>query len=589
VIPRLTLFAVAVACVCAAWADAAEPAPAPTAKAEPFDVLYLSEARPVAVRLQITTDGKPLGEAWGRFADALFARLDADKGGSLDEKELTKLRPMLALLAGRNVPAAAATTRLPMTRDDLAAYLRQNDLGPLRLPRVANNSPQFSRTTFRRGGAPTPETLDKAFMELLDANTDGKLSPAELTAGIEILGKLDIDENEMVGVDELLRRPLSPFFVEDFDGRMVGPAAPGVELLSFGRKADANLARRLLARYGPKPANAPAPNVKGPRPVPIPAAVESTARRLTPKDLKIGAEMFEALDQDGDGELDAEELARFGQSTTPEVEIAFRLGTRPAGRTPAEVVTVGKSSLKTSVGERGTDVALEVPGVRLELIPAATSAEVARTAFRSRYLNRFRAIDRDANGYLDTTETNNDPVFRDLFALFDANRDGKVFEKELTAALDDLDTLAADAASGIVTVEVAEAGRGLFGLIDADGDGRMSVRELRAIPKLLERFDSDKDGALAPGEVPRRFQATLSRGLTTAGPAPPRVVSFRPDGMMGMPRPPVGPLWFQKMDRNRDNDVSRREFLGADEDFRKLDADGDGLLSPQEAEAAGKK
>src|SRR5262249_45500723 len=148
VIARLTLFAAAVALLCVAG-FASEPAPAPsTAKTEPFDVLYLSDARPVVVRFQINTDGKPLTEAWGRFADALFAKLDADKSGSLDEKELTKLRPMLALLTGRNMPTDTAA-RAPMTREGLAAYLRQIDLGPLRLPAVVNN-PQISRPRIRR-------------------------------------------------------------------------------------------------------------------------------------------------------------------------------------------------------------------------------------------------------------------------------------------------------------------------------------------------------------------------------------------------------------------------------------------------------
>lgn len=37
------------------------------------------------------------------------------------------------------------------------------------------------------------------------------------------------------------------------------------------------------------------------------------------------------------------------------------------------------------------------------------------------------------------------------------------------------------------------------------------------------------------------------------------------------------------MDRNRDGDVSRREFLGPKAQFDRLDLDKDGLLDPVEA------
>jgi hypothetical protein len=48
-----------------------------------------------------------------------------------------------------------------------------------------------------------------------------------------------------------------------------------------------------------------------------------------------------------------------------------------------------------------------------------------------------------------------------------------------------------------------------------------------------------------------------------------------------------GPVWFRKMDRNRDGDVTPREFLGSLDRFNELDADSDGLLSGEEALAAG--
>jgi hypothetical protein len=43
------------------------------------------------------------------------------------------------------------------------------------------------------------------------------------------------------------------------------------------------------------------------------------------------------------------------------------------------------------------------------------------------------------------------------------------------------------------------------------------------------------------------------------------------------------------MDRNGDGDVSRGEFLGSKDDFDRIDADHDGLISLDEAEAFDQK
>jgi EF hand len=43
------------------------------------------------------------------------------------------------------------------------------------------------------------------------------------------------------------------------------------------------------------------------------------------------------------------------------------------------------------------------------------------------------------------------------------------------------------------------------------------------------------------------------------------------------------PVWFRKMDRNKDGDLSPREWLGTDEEFKAIDTDGDGLISADEA------
>jgi len=48
----------------------------------------------------------------------------------------------------------------------------------------------------------------------------------------------------------------------------------------------------------------------------------------------------------------------------------------------------------------------------------------------------------------------------------------------------------------------------------------------------------------------------------------------------------AGPDWFQKMDRNHDGDISRREFLGPRDQFDRLDNDKDGLIDADEARSS---
>ena len=568
----------------------AENAPSTTAKSEPFDVIYLSDARPVVIRFQIIQEGMPLQDAWNRFIDVFFAKLDSDKNGILDAKELSRLQPMTTFLTSQfnRVPTDMPRTEHSMNRAEFAEYLKKNDLGPLRMPTNIIQQIQ-ARAVPRRAGAPSPEELDKAIVELLDTDKDGKISVAEFTAGVERLSKLDVDENELVSVEEIMRRPQSPYFVQVPDNGSSQPPSPGVELYPLSRKGtDLNLAKRMLIRYGPKPpASAPTPKMnmpgsRGPAPV-----VEPLVKRLSKKDIKMSDAAFAALDQDGDEELDTEELARFGHNAQPEIEIAIRLGKVGNEMKPAHVLNAGYSPVKAFADPQGNEVTIEVPAVRLDLrVPPAADTKNIVSNFRSGYLNRFRNADQDGNGYLDMNEVNFDPVFRELFAFLDRDGDGKIFEKELVAALDEVEGIVAAASTGMSSIDLRESGRGLFGVIDSNGDGKLSIPELRAMSKLVERFASDKDAGLAPNEVPRRFEASFSMGISMSRAAAARAARF--DGMNGTPRPPVGPIWFQKMDRNRDGYVSRREFLGTDEDFRKIDLDGDGFISVEEAAAADK-
>ena len=83
-----------------------------------------------------------------------------------------------------------------------------------------------------------------------------------------------------------------------------------------------------------------------------------------------------------------------------------------------------------------------------------------------------------------------------------------------------------------------------------------------------------------PDDTGRHYRLELVRGSFQLFGRSERMVS-QSNGFL---RPPsLGPIWFQRMDRNGDGDLTWKEFLGPREVFHQLDADHDGLIDPVEA------
>ena len=288
-------------------------------------------------------------------------------------------------------------------------------------------------------------------------------------------------------------------------------------------------------------------------------------------------EAFRRADANSDGRLDLSEIERFLADPTPSIVLVLRTspanGQPPTLRlaTPDEGAPAADARVKTKP-DRGLALDLDGHEVRLN---ASDSVRDLRPIFNM----RFDLADLDKDGMLDRKEAEKGRLFSNLFDSADRNADDKLSRAELATYLE----RALDLGLSRVSLNIADEGRAFFEILDRDKDGRLGRRELRVAARSLKPFDRDGDGRVRLAEIPRTSRLAIGRGPyfpnrrggdfdTYDSP-----IATRP----GAKGPEVA--WFRKMDRNRDGDVSPREFLGTPDDFRKLDADGDGLIDETEA------
>jgi Ca2+-binding EF-hand superfamily protein len=115
--------------------------------------------------------------------------------------------------------------------------------------------------------------------------------------------------------------------------------------------------------------------------------------------------------------------------------------------------------------------------------------------------------------------------------------------------------------------------------LDPNDDGRFTVRELRELMPRLRKFDRNQDGGLTADEIPPTIRVCFGLGPFVHR----ELAGIRTVNPPSAAPAVQAPAWFARMDRNKDNDLTRAEFPGTDEQFLALDADQDGLVSGQEA------
>ncbi len=538
-------------CAVVAWparAEVAETRPNTVTSPDAQDLLFLGPMRPLLWRLHITIDGKPFRQVWLDRFEGLFAQEDRDHDGrvTVDQAEAI-VREMNG--STRDEPKPTSADSPLRSAANSAGTIDRTTL----LAHVERTLPPFvvhRRAVVDRGSA-------LALFPLLDLDRNHQLSAAELGAAEEQLLQRDFNDDRVITGAELILDPNAIAAAADPGTAERNLEASESPLLPIDATTTPGQVADKLLKYYDRNRN---------------GLLSTKAPDL---EIKLPAALVGQLDTDGDGALNREELSKFAERR-PDLELSFAMGRATARESRNRSLPAEPEFRVRQTLERGYDLRLGEANIlfkRNNRDPQEASDPAA-----------FRTYDRDDNKYIDEKEAGTNGIGKTAFAAMDSDGDGKVFKGEFSAYMDRQN----GAAAARLVLEVSDSGQDLFDLLDIDQDGALSPRELRSAKEVLNTADKNGDGVLNGDEIPQRLVFELVRGAeartdqATANQGPRRPTRSTATASTS------GPLWFRKMDRNNDGDLSPHEFLGPRAAFDKLDANHDGLVDREEAEAAGK-
>ena len=540
----LVICMIAVTPVTRDWIGAAEPlAVAAVTKgsntaprsADTRDALLLLDEGPLHLRMHVMLNGTRLQETRDAYVDRMFKSLDTDGNGKVSREEARK-SPLFS--SARPASANKFLESLEGAKDVERREIVQT------VERIGGETVAYRQDVNSEKG-------DLEVFKQLDKDNSGTLDPVEMAGAADLIGKLDTDEDLCISYEEVNPPPPVPdpntpagMMADNTPTERTSPSV--ADMLRDVREP--LLARRLIKKYD-----------------------RNRDSALNEKELGWSGERFRTLDANNDQKLDERELARIGD-TTPDLEVAVELA--PADERQPMV------QLLTSKGSRIDD------GVRRDFARVAFSSSVISISCRQidsvrkaldSAMEQFNSLDLDGNGYIDVTEAKERLRFqRGLFESIDLDGDGKVFGEEMERYV----SVRGEPAATSCRVNLYDTGHGFFQQLDRNSDGRISQRELKLAEQSLKSLQKVPGVPVKRTDPIRNFHLEFVRGSFQLFGGVEQQVATNPAFQQ---LAPGGPIWFQRMDRNNDGDLSWSEFLGPRTVFEQLDQDNDGFIDAKEA------
>ncbi|WP_232103595.1 CREC-EF hand family protein [Gimesia algae] len=515
-------------------------------------IILLAPSAPVILEINLLVDQADFRSISNDYIDRMFASLDRDEDGVLDLKEL------------QSIPAFGIQR---YDKGTLQARLKRLDTDPvdqrLSLKEFSTYLHSGQGSAFRIAGVPSRSSQVIELFRKLDQDQNGTLSDAELKASPQTLFLFDRDEDEVLNLAEL--RPFDSGQSNTASQSPIRQTKVETPFLRLDHDRSVNKAiDEILKKY-----------IEHTNP-----AKDAIAVGCFQQDRQ-NTEYLQEADRNTDGFLNREELFDYLQNPSADVQLQIAIPRKQTFRPQLKFLNKTTNRVNEVQVVSSSKIEFHIDGLLLELRVKSTRHLLADNV--RFYQTRFRVVDGDKNGYL------TEPEFMQLnlpgieYQKVDKNKDEMLFVEELT------DFLIKDTAEvqNQVVMNVTNDGKSLFEILDTDLDRRLSPRELRNSMQRVKEYDGNRDQALDHSELKGHFKITFELGKPELFVFAPRTAAMSMQQNMSIPRTADGPRWFQRMDRNRDGDLSPREFLFDQALFKEYDTDQDQLISPAEAAAIG--